>query len=279
LWRDVNRSASPSATPAWNDQNLADPHADPDKARRVERMFSAIAPKYDLNNRIHSFGRDQAWRRAAVRMADLRPHDRVVDVACGTGDLTIAFRDALAKQRRPDAAEPPAVLGVDFTYAMLPIAQAKSRRGPHAPPRSLPGSGSGAVYFRGDALALPLPDASADVLSIAFGLRNVVDPVAALAEFHRVLRPGGRLVVLEFTVPRNRLMRLGYDFYCGWVMPRTASWIAGDRSGAYRYLPRSVNTFADRDQLLAGLAAAGFDDPRVRSLTGGIAACYRGTRG
>jgi demethylmenaquinone methyltransferase/2-methoxy-6-polyprenyl-1,4-benzoquinol methylase len=250
--------------PAWTDRQLDQPHADPDKARRVERMFAAIAPSYDLNNRVHSFGRDQAWRRETVRRAELSPGEQVIDVACGTGDLSLAFADKLAEL----GGDPPAVVGVDFTFEMLPLAAAKTCK-----------QRADAVrYVRGDAMALPLPDACADVVSIAFGIRNVVEPARALAEFYRVLRPGGRLLVLEFTVPRNPLVRLGHDFYCGWVMPRTAALIAGDRSGAYRYLPRSVSTFTTPAQLRQDMQAAGFADPTSHRLTFGIAAIHRATK-
>lgn len=255
---------------AWDEERLNDPHAQADKAARVEEMFTAIAPSYDLNNRVHSFGRDQAWRRATVRLANLRPGDRVADVACGTGDLTLAFADGLKA-----AGDGPPVLGVDFTYAMLPIAEQKARGGAGSPDTAA----DRARFVHGDALALPLASASVDVLSIAFGIRNVSDPAAALAEFARVLRPGGRLLILEFTVPRNPVMRLGYHFYCGWLMPRTATLISGDRSGAYRYLPRSVSTFASADELRGMMTRAGFDAVASSGLTFGIAACHVGVRG
>ncbi|MEM6459454.1 MAG: bifunctional demethylmenaquinone methyltransferase/2-methoxy-6-polyprenyl-1,4-benzoquinol methylase UbiE [Planctomycetota bacterium] len=253
LEQDEARTAE---APAWDDGRLGNPHAEPDKARRVERMFAAIAPSYDLNNRVHSFGRDQAWRRTAVRTATLSGGETVLDVACGTGDLAMAFADAGAGN----------VIGVDFTLPMLTHAQRKKT------------AGSGIVYSGGDALRLPVADASVDVLSIAFGIRNVTDAPAALREFRRVLRPGGRLIVLEFTVPANPLVRLGHDFYCGWVMPRTATLISGDRSGAYKYLPRSVSTFTGKAALIAAIGDAGFDDVTAKSLTFGIAACYRGVK-
>ncbi|MEL7087125.1 MAG: bifunctional demethylmenaquinone methyltransferase/2-methoxy-6-polyprenyl-1,4-benzoquinol methylase UbiE [Planctomycetota bacterium] len=256
--------------PAWTPSQLDNPHVDPEKARRVEKMFAAIAPSYDLNNRVHSFGRDQAWRRAAVKMAELRPGDRVLDVACGTGDLTFAFAAELGRINGPRSLTTGQVTGLDFTEEMLAIARQKSS----APPTD---SDSPLVPFlHGDAMALPLPDASVDVVSIAFGIRNVAEPARALAEFYRVLRPGGRLIVLEFTVPTNPVFRLGYNFYCGWLMPRTASLIARDTSGAYKYLPRSVNTFAGKSELISAMSDAGFLRVTIRELTCGIAACYRG---
>lgn len=258
--------------PAWTSGNLDDPHAEPDKARRVEQMFAAIAPSYDLNNRVHSFGRDQAWRRAAVKMAELTPGDRVLDVACGTGDLTFAFAAALGKLGAPQTPGPGQVTGLDFTAQMLDIARQKSGESKTQTDNPL------VPFIQGDAMALPMEDASVDVVSIAFGIRNVADPAKALAEFHRVLRPGGRLIVLEFTVPTNPAMRLGYNFYCGWLMPRTATLIARDKSGAYKYLPRSVNTFAGKAQLLEAMETAGFTDTAAKSLTFGIAAGYRGVK-
>jgi demethylmenaquinone methyltransferase/2-methoxy-6-polyprenyl-1,4-benzoquinol methylase len=241
---------------AWSEDELAsNPHAAPDKARRVRAMFAAIAPSYDLNNRVHSLGRDQAWRRAAVNLAAVRSGETVLDVACGTGDLSLAFARSPAAQ----------VIGVDFTYEMLPIAAGKSRQ------RAI-------RYVNGDAMSLPLPDASVDVVSIAFGIRNVAEPARAIAEFHRVLRPGGRVIVLEFSTPTNPLLRAGYLFYFRHVLPRTATLISRDRSGAYRYLPRSVDTFLDRSRLIAMLHGAGFTDVTHHPLTFGVAVAYRGVK-
>lgn len=257
---------SPESEQAWTDMSLANPHAVADKARRVERMFAAIAPSYDLNNRLHSLGRDQAWRRAAVKMAQLRMGDVVLDVACGTGDLSLAF-----------AAEGHAgrVIGIDFTYAMLEVAASKSRL-----PLGEPSENTRAVtYHAGDAMRLPVADGSIDVISIAFGIRNVTDPAAAVREFRRALRPGGRLIILEFSLPANPLLRGLYNFYFRQIMPRTATWISRDRTGAYRYLPRSVNTFIGRGEMVGLLEKAGFADVVARPLTFGIAVIYRGVAG
>jgi demethylmenaquinone methyltransferase/2-methoxy-6-polyprenyl-1,4-benzoquinol methylase len=128
-------------------------------------------------------------------------------------------------------------------------------------------------------MRLPLADASADVVSIAFGIRNVADPGAALREFVRVLRPGGRLVVLEFSEPSNPVIRRASKLWTDHVMPRTASWIARDRSGAYRYLPRSVGTFWDRQQLQNAMAGTGLGEVVCRPMTFGVACVYRGVRG
>ncbi len=246
--------------PAWSRGELAgDPHAHAEKAEKVRRMFGAIAHAYDLNNRVHSLGRDQAWRRTAVRMAGLRPGDEVLDVACGTGDLTRAFADGGAAR----------VVGLDFTSEMLDIA--RSRR-LHAR-----GERGGTIeYVQGDALSLPYGDASFDVVSIAFGIRNVADPARALSEFRRVLRPGGRLVILEFSQPRFAPARWATNVYCDHVLPRTATLLSRDRSGAYRYLPRSIFTFLDREEMVAAMEDAGFGEVAQRVLTFGVCVCYRG---
>lgn len=255
----VPRDRTSSPEPVWSANDLSkDPHAAPDKAGRVQRMFAAIAGSYDLNNRLHSLGGDQAWRRAAVRMAEVRPTDAVLDVACGTGDLTEAFARA----------KPAAVVGVDFTPAMLDIARGKADR------RSRPSAEPQPRYEQGDATQLRFDDASFDVASIAFGIRNVDDPPKALAEFRRVLRPGGRLVILEFSEPRFEPLRSLSRLYTNHIMPRTASWIARDRSGAYRYLPKSVDSFHRPEALTRMLEQAGFEDVKIRSLTFGICMAY-----
>lgn len=236
--------------PAWTDDALAgNPHVRQDKAQRVQRMFSAIAGSYDLNNRLHSFGRDQAWRRAAVRLAKVRATDRVLDVACGTGDLTLAFARTVPA--------PAAVTGLDFTPQMLEVARSKS-------------SGDATAFVEGDAMRLPFADGSFDVLSIAFGIRNVSDPLRALREFRRVLAPGGRLVVLEFGEPRQPLLRWLNGLYTRRIMPLTASLVARDRSGAYRYLPASVASFLEPAALARAVADAGFTGVRQHALTFGV---------
>ena len=256
----MNGSGNPKA--AWGPAELRSVHDRADKAGRVRAMFAAIAPSYDLNNRLHSFGQDQAWRRRAVREAKLCEGDVVVDVACGTGDLAEAFVRAGAGR----------VIGVDFTQEMLDIAEHKRDCMP-------PGTRARVEYVQGDAMELDLPDASADVVSIAFGIRNVTDPARALAEFHRVLRPGGRLVIIEFDRPRTEPLRTLNDFYCSVIMPRTATLLSRDRSGAYRYLPRSVQTFLDRQQLAALVAGAGFEGARSIPLTFGVCVCTVAQRG
>jgi demethylmenaquinone methyltransferase/2-methoxy-6-polyprenyl-1,4-benzoquinol methylase len=248
----------------WDEQSLRDPHAAADKRRRVQRMFAAIAPSYDLNNRLHSLWRDQAWRRKAVQLAQLQPGNVVVDIACGTGDLSLTF----AHSRK--AAIPEAVWGVDYTFEMLPFAREKYNQA------DLKSTIAPCRFINGDAQALPLPNACCDVASIAFGIRNVVEPATALREFRRILRPGGRLIILEFSLPVNPLLRALYNFYFRQILPRTATWISGDTTGAYKYLPQSVNTFIDRPRMIQMMRDAGFDQVEQFSMTFGVCVCYRG---
>ena len=247
-----------SNSTAWNSETLVDPHTAEDKPRRVRSMFDAIAPSYDLNNRVHSVGRDRAWRRAAVALSGVRPGDTVVDVACGTGDLALAFSCAGAGR----------VVGIDFTQGMLAVALGK----PAVKQKVAPD------YICGDATRLPVIEGFADVVSIAFGIRNVADPGRALAQMAGVLRPGGRLVILEFSMPTFAPLRWLYMLYFRHIMPRTASWIARDRSGAYRYLPRSVDTFLGRPQIVGMMRDAGFATVTARPVSFGIAVIYVGTK-
>lgn len=252
---------SVQAAPAWSAAELsANPHARSDKPARVREMFAAIAGSYDLNNRVHSFGRDQAWRRFAVRAANLKPTDRVLDMACGTGDLTRAFAAAGAAS----------VLGMDFTQEMLDVAERKRIEQAQRRPGPL---SDHIIYRQGDAMAISEPDSSFDVLSIAFGIRNVLNPRTSANEFFRVLKPGGRLVILEFDKPRFAPIRWASDFYTRQIMPLTATWISGDRSGAYKYLPRSVDTFLDRDQLAQMLRDTGFVEIEQHPLSFGVCVC------
>ncbi len=243
---------------AWDETHLADPHSEADKAQRINAMFDAIAESYDLNNRLHSLWRDQAWRRKAVRLAQVNAgEDVVVDVACGTGDLALAFaRGGAAK-----------VIGIDFVPRMVRLAQEKAAR--HVFPA--------APEFRvGDAMHLDLPDACCDIVSIAFGIRNVAEPLRALREFRRILRGGGRLVILEFTTPPNPVMRMLYRFYAHAVMPRTATWISRDRTGAYKYLPRSVDTFVSPAEMMEMISRAGFSGVTAHPMTMGVCTAYLG---
>ena len=260
---DGQPGPQPPAIEAWSDSDLAaNPHARLDKPAKVQAMFASIARSYDLNNRLHSLWRDQAWRRFAVRQANVRPSDVVLDVATGTGDLAEAFARAGAAK----------VIGLDFTYEMLSIAK---RRASKLRETGEAAAADRTTYIQGDAQKLPIADSSVDVVSIAFGIRNVLDPSAAIRENRRVLRPGGRLVILEFAEPRLAPIRWFNDLYCRRIMPRTATWISGDRSGAYKYLPKSVQTFVTPEQMRKMLEEAGFREVRTWGLSLGICVCYR----
>ncbi len=222
------------------------------KTSEIRGMFGRIAHRYDLLNRVLSLGRDVSWRRVvATRVAAAKP-DVVLDVCTGTGDLGFAIRA-------------PLVLGADFCLPMLDLASEKAtRRG-----RQLP-------LFAADALALPIPDASVDVVTVAFGGRNFADLKVGLSELVRVLRPGGLLLVLEFSRPVGPIAPL-----LGWwvrtVPPRVGRALSGDAE-AYSYLPASVSSFADSDEMCRRLSAEGLYHVRARRLTGGVASLYEGTR-
>ncbi|HKQ49244.1 MAG TPA: bifunctional demethylmenaquinone methyltransferase/2-methoxy-6-polyprenyl-1,4-benzoquinol methylase UbiE [Phycisphaerae bacterium] len=241
---------SPADSPVWDDGRLADPHGQPDKAARVRAMFDEIAPTYERVNRVLSAGRDAYWRRHAVQMAVIQLDDRVLDLACGTGDFARAF--AVAK--------PKVVIGCDFAEQML--RQAADRRIEDI------------RWCMGDALTLPFADASFTVASCAFGVRNWQSLDRGLTEVFRVLRKGGRFVILEFSMPRAPLVARAYQLYFRRILPTVATWISGDRTGAYRYLPASVTAFIDEAGMTASLRAAGFARVEARRLTLGIVTVF-----
>lgn len=221
----------------------------------MRRMFDRIAPRYDLFNDLLSAGVHRRWRERAVDAIAPRPGRRYLDLCAGTLDLAAAIRE-----RAPGAS----VVGADFSLPML--ARGAAKLGPDAPPA-----------VAGDALRLPFGDRIFAGCTIAFGLRNLADFTAGLAEMRRVLAPGGRLVVLEFTTPPGALFRRVYHLYFHHVLPVAGGMIAGDRSAA-RYLPDSVSEFPDGTSLAALLRDAGFADVRFGFLTRGIAALHTGVR-
>jgi demethylmenaquinone methyltransferase/2-methoxy-6-polyprenyl-1,4-benzoquinol methylase len=214
-----------------------------DKAAFVEAMFDRIAPRYDLLNRVLTFRLDQRWRRVAIARAAIAPGDVVVDLGCGTGDLSEL---AAARGAR--------VVAVDFAARML---AGLRRRGIAASP------------LRADAARLPLRDGCADVLLSAFVLRNIVALEPALREAARVLRPGGRLVLLEVDEPRNPLLRWGHALHFRHIVPLVGS-LLSDRV-AYSYLPRSTVYLPAENELLDLLAGAGLRQARKVTLSGGVA--------
>ena len=218
------------------------------KARAVQGMFDAIARRYDLVNRVMTFGLDVAWRRRSVEAMALAPGSRVLDLACGTGD----FCNELARQGLVP-------FGLDFSFGMLASAT------------------TAAPLAQADALRLPVRDGSADGITCGFALRNVTSIPALFAECARVVRIGGRVAFLETSEPSNPLLRLGYRVYAQGVVPRVGALLSGEGT-AYRYLPRSMAYLPPAGELVAMLRAAGFPDAERRTFLGGSAQLLVGTR-
>jgi demethylmenaquinone methyltransferase/2-methoxy-6-polyprenyl-1,4-benzoquinol methylase len=218
-----------------------------DKARAVRAMFDTIAPRYDLVNRIMTFGLDRRWRRSAVRALGLKPTAVVVDVACGTGDLC-----------RDLAADGYLAVGVDVSRGMLDCARVA------------------APLVQADAMSLPLPAASVDGAISGFALRNFVALPPLFEELARVVRPGGRVSLLDVATPERPVLRAGHAAYFGHVVPRIGG-LLSDRD-AYRYLPKSVAYLPTPPELLAQLAGAGFDQVERRLLSGGVTQLITATR-
>jgi demethylmenaquinone methyltransferase/2-methoxy-6-polyprenyl-1,4-benzoquinol methylase len=214
----------------------------------VRTMFDRIAPIYDAMNRVMTAGLDLRWRRLAASAA-VRPGDRVLDAACGTGDLAVAGLRAGAAS----------VTGVDFSPRMLERARRKAPT---------------ITWVEGDLLALPFADASFDAATIGFGIRNVSDLELGLRELRRVLRPGGRLAILEITRPRGRL-RPFFSLWFDRIVPAVGRLLPG--GSAYAYLPASVRRFPAAEELASLIAGAGFADVRFRLLAGSIVALHSGT--
>jgi len=223
----------------------------------VRRMFSGISPRYDLLNRLLSLGIDRGWRRrtvAALRNGGPEGPGRALDLCCGTGDLALELASGGFR-----------VTGVDFCHEMLVRGRQKAR-------------GAEAVRLaEGDALRLPFPDGVFTAASVAFGIRNLQDMDAGLAEMARVLRPGGRLAVLEFGRPRGWLLPLLYKVYLNAWVPVVGRLVSGDRA-AYGYLASSIQAFPDVSVVEGRLLRAGFSRVEIEPLTGGIAWLYLATK-
>lgn len=221
-------------------------------AAQVRAMFDRIAPGYDRANTVLSFGRDRAWRRRAAAVAAPPLGGAALDVACGTGMLTLELRDRVGPEGR--------VVGLDFSEPMLARARAAH---------------PSIEWVRGDAAGLPFADASFDAATIAFGLRNLASPEKGLSEMRRVVRPGGSLVILEFLRPPHGLVGAAYEQYLRHVLPRLGGWVAGDRE-AYRYLSDTVDTYLSGDELLALAERSGWNGPQLWRLNLGTVGLIRG---
>ena len=229
-----------------------------DKQRRVGAVFSSVAQNYDLMNDVMSFGIHRLWKRFTLEMCGLRPGHRVLDLAGGTGDL------AIAEASRVGASG--SVVLADINADMLALGRDRCID------KGLPGS---VLAVQCNAENLPFPDNHFDCVSIAFGLRNVTDKAAALASMQRVLKPGGRLCVLEFSRPLHRPLARLYDLYSFQLLPRLGEWIAHD-SESYRYLAESIRRHPDQEALRRIiLEQGGFDEVEVHNLSGGIVALHR----
>jgi demethylmenaquinone methyltransferase / 2-methoxy-6-polyprenyl-1,4-benzoquinol methylase len=234
----------PTSSHSWDRDTL--PQGD-EKKQAVREMFDAIAPRYDLVNRIMTFRLDVRWRRRAVRDLRLPAGSTVLDLASGTGDLCVDLRTA---GHRP--------ISIDLSYGML----AADR--------------SGAPRIQGDILRLPVPDASVDGVTCGFALRNLTDLAAFFNELARVVRPGGRIALLDVGIPRNKVIRFGNDIYFGKIVPKIGALLSD--GAAYRYLPKSVAYLPAPDEMVSTLRQAGFGDASHRLLSGGLTQLLTATR-
>ncbi|MCD8033013.1 MAG: bifunctional demethylmenaquinone methyltransferase/2-methoxy-6-polyprenyl-1,4-benzoquinol methylase UbiE [Alistipes sp.] len=234
-------------------------NTDQTKKEEVREMFDNIAPKYDLLNHTLSVNIDRIWRRRVVNEVRRAKPRRILDVATGTGDLAIA----LARRIRDVQ-----VMGVDLSEAMLAVARRKVEAR---------GLDNRIVLERGDAERLDVADASVDAATVAFGVRNFGDLVAGLRELARTIKPGGKVVILEFSRPRNRVFRALYEFYSYKILPRIGGLVSRDKR-AYEYLPASVGEFPAPAVFLEMMEKAGFRNCRARSQSFGIAQIYIGER-
>ena len=228
-------------------------------AKAVREMFSGIAKKYDFLNHLLSANTDKRWRKlVSKRLKEIldNPNALVLDVACGTGDLSLELqKDANAK-----------VIGTDFCRPMLEIAFDKNAKNNTSIP-----------YLEADGMNLSFADKTFDAVTIAFGLRNFSNWQDGLAELHRILKTGGKLVILEFSTPILPGFRQAFQFYFSNVLPRIGGAVSGSR-GAYQYLPDSVSKFPDQKNLASMMSEIGFSDVEYKNLTGGIAAIHSGIK-
>jgi demethylmenaquinone methyltransferase/2-methoxy-6-polyprenyl-1,4-benzoquinol methylase len=244
-------------------------HTEADASRKVREMFTQIAPSYDALNHLLSLQVDRLWRaRVARRLRPIlaNPNALVLDLCCGTGDLALALRKSTKGKAR--------IIGADFAHTMLVRARAKSILGgshsgmPAPPPLPL---------AEADALRLPFADSSFDLVTTAFGFRNLANYETGLREIHRILKPGGTIAILEFTEPPDGLLGDLYRWYFRTVLPRIGGWLSGDPS-AYTYLPKSVSRFFRPRELSALMSAVGYDSVDYKVWTFGTVALHTAQR-
>lgn len=230
-----------------------------EKGEKIQQMFGAIAPRYDLLNRMLSFGIDRRWRKKAVQLLKYRNGARILDVATGTGDVALEIA-----RTTPSSVK---ITGADFCKEMVDLGRIKVAQSPYA----------GRIDFTvAPCEDLPFPNETFDSITIAFGIRNVVDRKLGLAEMWRVLRPGGRMIILEFSTPRSQLFRQIYYFYFRRLLPVIGGLIS--KYNAYKYLPDSVLEFPSHAEFAAMIEEAGFRSVHIKELTFGIASIYVGDK-
>lgn len=230
-----------------------------EKGEKIQQMFGTIAPRYDFLNRMLSFGIDRRWRKKAVRLLKYREGSRILDVATGTGDVALE----IARTTPPSVK----ITGADFCKEMVDLGLLKAAQSPYA----------ARIDFKvAPCEDLPFPNETFDSITIAFGIRNVVDRNLGLAEMWRVLRPGGRMIVLEFSTPRSQLFRQIYYFYFRRLLPVIGGLVS--KYNAYKYLPDSVLEFPPHEEFAAMIEEAGFHSVHIRELTFGIASIYVGDK-
>lgn len=230
-----------------------------EKGTKIQEMFGTIAPRYDFLNRLLSLGIDRRWRTKAVRLLKYQEGSRILDVATGTGDVALEIA-----RTTPSSVK---ITGADFCQEMIDLGQVKVASSPYA----------GRIDFRvAPCEDLPFPDNTFDSVTIAFGIRNVVDRKLGLAEMWRVLRPGGRMIILEFSTPRSQLFRQIYYFYFRRLLPMIGGLFS--RYNAYKYLPDSVLEFPSHEEFSRMIAEAGFKNIHIHELTFGIATIYAGEK-
>ncbi len=235
-------------TRRWNQSDEA-------KSSYVKELFSALAPRYNVMTDVWTVGLHRVWKRRAIELCALRPGERVLDVATGTGDLAFLEKAVIGPEGQ--------VVAVDSCAAMLEVARGRQR---------------GVIDFQqGDAMGLRFPDTSFDAVTIGFGLRNVADRGQALREFRRVLRPGGRLMVLDFSTPNSKPLKVIHDGLYFGVMP-TVGWAFSWHRDAHHYTSDSIRTWLSRDELRKAMREAGFVDVRYVSLSTGFATVHLGLR-
>ncbi|MCF6166123.1 demethylmenaquinone methyltransferase [Furfurilactobacillus rossiae] len=232
----------------------------PKNPASVQALFTRIAPDYDRMNNIISLGLQHTWRRYAMRQAHFLPGDTVLDLCCGTGDWTVSIANSIGRNGQ--------VIGVDFSQAMVKLAQQKIAD------NNL--TNEATVSF-GDALHLPFPDNSFDLITIGFGMRNLADLNAGLTEMLRVLRPGGQLVCLESSQPTAPIIKPVWQWYFGTVMPWLGAVFAHAHDD-YDYLQRTTQAFANYQTLAEAFETAGFEEVHYRRFTFGAAACHTGIK-